>query len=268
MMSAHDRFCHPHIVAAGLPHRGAAILQRERGMYPAMVARLMGRGKGIHRDVVESLTMELLEGAFANREGTILPAAAWLPGRCQPDAQEDRAKLTGLVRALVDSLPVENLDIMAQPYIHAAMSVALRGDAKAARRALTLLVTEYASTMSESHLAAYYMAQLGDPVGWPAMLECLNNKNNEHIRLMATRRLIAFVPYDGQAVQGKVVDVRGELVKRLKDKESYVREEVPGLLAEAGVEDLRDILRRTAKRGKKRDVRRAAREVLAQIEDG
>jgi len=147
------------------------------------------------------------------------------------------------------------------------MSVALRGDPEAARRALTPLVTEYASTMSESHLAAYYLAQLGDPVGWPTMLECLNNKNNEHVRLMATRRLIAFLPYDGQTVQGKVVDVRGELVQRLKDRESYVRVEVPGLLAEAGVEGLEELLRSTAKRGKKRDVRRAAREVLAQLED-
>ena len=270
-MDAHGRPCRPHIVAGGFPHRGEAILQRERNNYPLMVIDLqMGGQIGTfgperYERAAESLTMEMLEDAFSSREATIVPSAAFLAGRCQPDAQEDRERLDALVRDVVDSLPVENLDIMAQSYIQAAMSVALRGDPDAARQALIPLVSEYAATMSESHLAAFYLAQLGDPVGWPAMLECLGNKSNEHVRLMATRSLIAFVPYDGQTVGGKVVDVRGELVQRLKDKKSYVRAEVPDLLAEAGVEGLEKLLRSTAKRGKKKDVRRAARDVLERL---
>jgi len=218
-----------------------------------------------YKRAAESLTMEMLEDAFASREATIVPSAAFLAGRCQPDAQEDRDKLTALVRDVVDSLPVENLDIMAQSYIQAAMSVALRGDAEAAHEALVPLVTEYADTMPESHLAAFYLAQLGDPVGWTAMLACLHNKHNEHVRLMATRSLIAFVPYEGQTVEGKVVDVRGELAQRLEDKKSYVRIEVPDLLAEAGVEGLKKLLRSAAKRDKKKNVRRAARKVLDRL---
>ncbi|MFC1958499.1 HEAT repeat domain-containing protein [Chloroflexota bacterium] len=260
------RPCHPNIVAVGFPNRGQLILQREIYMYPLMVNSLMGRGKGSYQDVTESLTMEMLEESFASHDATILRSAAFLAGRCQPDESELQARLTQLLLDFLESLPVDNLDIMDAGYIEAAMSLALRGEPDVAHRALTPLVTDYAATTTESYLAAFYLAQLGDPSGYPAILDALRS-TNEHTRLMAVRRLIGFKPYDGQTVQGKVVDIRAELVERLKDHHPYVRVEVPYLLAEAGVEGLRELLLTVAEGDTDRNVQQAARDILDSIED-
>jgi len=235
-------------------------------VYPLRVNTLLGRGKGIFEDAMPDVTMESLEGVFSSRDGMILPDAAFLAGRCQPDAQEDRERLDTLLRELLASLPVDNLGIMASPYIEAAMSLALRGDPEAARRALVPLVTDAAaSTGSEGYLAAFYLAQMGDPSGWPAMLACLHYENNQHTRLMATRHLIGFRPYDGQTVRDGVVDVRAELAQRLRDSHTRVRVEVPGLLAEACVEDLQELLSPVAQGDEDENVRRAARDVLERL---
>ena len=59
--------------------------------------------------------------------------------------------------------------------------------------------------------------------------------DSEHTRLMAARHLIGFKPYDGQTVQGHVVDVRAELVATLKrrmvaagEPEPEIRPHAPG----------------------------------------
>jgi hypothetical protein len=231
-----------------------------------MVNDLMGFGKGGYKNATEMLTVEMLEEAFSVQDAAVLPDAAFLAGRCQPDAPELQDKLTALLHDLVDSLPVDDLEIMDTAYIEAAMSLALRGEPEAARRALMPLVTTYASTTPESYLAAFYLAQLGEPSGYPVMLEALRSEN-EHNRLMAVRRLIGFKPYDGQTVQGKAVDIRAELVERLGDPHPYVRVEVPYLLAEAGVEGLRELLFPVAEGDTDADVRQAAREVLDSIKD-
>lgn len=255
--------CRPHIVAAGLPGRDDVILEREKNLYAPMVDRLMGqRSERSFEQAAASLTMQMLEEAFARRDAFALPAAAWLAGRCQPDAPEDQQRLTALLRDLVESLPGQDLDIMARAYIEAAMSLALRGEPEVARKALRLLVSD---ASSDSYLAAFYLAQLGDPSGYPAIRQALRS-SNEHTRLMAVRHLIAFKPYDGQQVGGDIVDVRAELVQRLKDHDPYVRVEVPYYLAEAGVEDLTELLRPVARDDEDQDVRYAAREVLERLE--
>lgn len=260
------RPCRPSITPAGLPHRGELILQRERVVYPLMINRLMGRGKRSPEGAAEKLTMELFERAFAERDGVILPAAAYLAGRCQPDAAEDRESLTRHLRELLDALPVEDLDVMGPSYIEAAMSLALRGDPESGHRALVPLVNEYAHTIMRSYLAAFYLAQLGDPSGYPALLAALNDKD-AHTRLMAVRHLIGFKPFDGETVGDQVVDIRAELVRRLRDRSAYVRVEVPFLLAEAEVKGLQELLRPVAKRDLKKKVRRAARDVLAYLKE-
>jgi HEAT repeat protein len=258
------RLCRPHIVAAGLPGRGEIILRREKNLYPVTVDRLMGRrSEWSFEDAAKALTMDMLEEVFAQRKPTTLLAAAWLAGRCQPDTPEDRAKLTALLHDLLDSLPAGNLDIMARSYIEAAMSLALRGEPEAARKALLPLVSD---GPSDSYLAAFYLAQMGDPSGYPAMLDALRS-SNEHTRLMAVRHLIGFQPYDGQTIGDKTVDIRAELVQRLKDHDPYVRGEVPYYLEEAGVEDLKELLRPVAKDDKDKDVRQAARDVLERLDE-
>ena len=79
--------------------------------------------------------------------------------------------------------------------------------------------------------------------------------------------MIGFKPYNGQTVQGKVVDIRAELVERLKDHHPYVRREVPYLLAEASVEGLRELLLPVADGDTDADVRQAARDVLDTLEN-
>ena len=96
---------------------------------------------------------------------------------------------------------------------------------------------------------------------YAALLAALHDKD-DHTRLMAVRHLIGFKPFDGGTVGDQVVDIRGELVHRLRDRSAYVRVEVPFLLAEADVEGLQELLRPVAKRDLKKKVRRAARDVL------
>ncbi|MBV9280120.1 MAG: hypothetical protein JOZ41_08580, partial [Chloroflexi bacterium] len=218
----HRQLCHADVAPAGLPHREDIILKRERNLFSSRVDQLMGRGKGESEKRAESVPMKSLEDALAGRDATVLPAAAFLAGRCKPDAPEGPQKLTALLRDLLDSLPADNLDIMAGAYIEAAMSLALRGDQEVARQALTPLVTDGSSATSEAYLAAFYLAQLGDPSGYPAMVRALHSKS-EHTRLMAARHLIAFKPYEGQTVGDRRVDVRAELAERLKDPSLYVR---------------------------------------------
>lgn len=258
--------CRPHIVDAGFPNRGQIILRREEYLYPQAVGNLAGFGKGSPDDVSGGLTIEMLEDAFIDRDPLMLPEAAFLAGRCQPDEPESQERLTELLHELLDSLPVDNLDIMDEAYIEAAMSLALRGEAEAAQQALIPLVTDYAASTMRSYLAAFYLAQLGDPSGYPSMLMALYSAS-EHTRLMAVRHLIAFKPFDKQTVQGKVVDIRSELVQRLKDSHSYVRQEVPYLLAEANVEDLAELLLPVAETDSDMNVRQAARNVLESLKN-
>ena len=258
------RTCSQHIVAGGLPNRGKVILKREEALFPMMVGTLReGVGGARGKRGGQGLTMELLEDAFTSQEIVVLRAAAFLAGRCQPDAREDQQRLTALLENLVKSLPVSELDIMARPYVEAAMSLALRGQPDAARRALLPVVTEYANT-NQGYLAAFYLAQLGDPSGYPEMLKALHSKN-EHDRLMAVRHLIAFKPFDGQNVRAKTVDVRAQLLERLKDRDAYVRVEVPFLLEEAGITGLKEILGPVAKSDRNKDVREAAGAVMERL---
>lgn len=116
------------------------------------------------------------------------------------------------------------------------MSLALRGDTDRARQALAALIAN-APDSSVSYLAAFYLAQLGDPSGFPAMKNALRS-TNEHTRLMALR---------------------------LVDHDPYVRVEVPYYMAEACVEDLKDLLEPVAQNDRNKDVREAARSILERV---
>ena len=258
-----SRLCHIHIVAAGLPHRGEIILERERNLFSMMADRLMGRGKRHSEEGVRSVPMQALENAFSERKARTLPSAAFVAGRCQPCAPEDQERLTAVIRDLLDSLPAETPGIMSRAYIEASMSLALRGDTDRARQALAALIAN-APDSSVSYLAAFYLAQLGDPSGFPAMKNALRS-TNEHTRLMALRHLIAFEPYDSQTIQDNAVNIRAELTQRLVDHDPYVRVEVPYYMAEACVEDLKDLLEPVAQNDRNKDVREAARSILERV---
>jgi len=82
---------------------------------------------------------------------------------------------------------------------------------------------------------------------------------------MAARHLVGFLPYDGQRVGDETVDVAARLIEHLDDKDKYVSVEIPGLMAEAGVEGLRPALERTAHKGRHKETRRAAKNVLENL---
>jgi len=256
------RACPPHIVAAGFPNRTQPILQREQDMFPLLVERLLGLDK--HEpdgsvDYSQSLTMEMLE---ENLEDPKNPdsSAAFLAGRCQPTDPPDQTKLTTLLRAAVDAQesPVDF------GFVEASMSLALRGEPEIARRKLLPLVRGKASVFGETSLAASYLAQLGDASGYPILLDALNN-SNEHTRLMAVRQFLAFKPFDGQTIDGKTINIKAEIAGRFKDTEPIVRREIPGLLAEAGVTNLKKLLQPVAQHDANEDVRAAAQDALTRF---
>ncbi len=256
------RACPPHIVAAGFPNRTQTILQREQEMFPLVVERLLGMGKHEpdgSEDYSQSLTMEMLE---ENLEDPRNPdsSAAFLAGRCQPTDPKDQTKLTALVRAAVDASEC-SVDF---GFVEAAMSLALRGESEKARQKLLPLVGGKASVFGETSLAAFYLAQLGDASGYPVLLEALQN-SNEHTRLMAVRKLLAFKPFDGQTIQGKTIDIRMDIAGRFKDTEPIVRREIPGLLAEAGVTGLKELLLPVAENDENEEVRASARDALTRF---
>lgn len=276
-----NRVCHPHIVDAGFPQRGKKILSREQKMYPVMVSELSKKASDGSDDDeffdddgdfdndltggMKILTMEMLEKAFLSQISKSLPSASFLAGRCQPELLEDQERLTGLLKQTFASLPVNALRDKAVAYIEMAMSLALRGEVETAKDALQQVVTKKITSVGYIDLAAFYLAQLGDPSGYPAMLESLNNKN-EFNRLMATRHLIGFQPYDGQTVGEHSVDIKAAFIKQLDDVNSYVQEEVPFLMAEAEIDGLREILENFCKRDISERASESAQAVIDALE--
>lgn len=257
--------CRINVVSAGLPHRGTIILQREINLFPLMVDRLMGRGKTHGERAAETVEMQALEEAFAGQVGGTLLAAGFLAGRCEPDSPEQQERLTRLLQDFLDSLDVDDLGVMEEAHVQAAMSLALRGEPDQAHERLASLFAGDGPSLAAGYLAAFYLAQMGDASGYPKMVESLHSGVG-HYRLMAVRHLIAFKPYDGQAVQGEIVDVGGQLVQRLSDHDPNVRAEVPYHLEEAGSDGIRDLLAPVMDGDESDVVREAARSVLERLE--
>lgn len=214
-----------------MPGRTGAVLARERGVFPAMVARLRGgatRSPGTEDD---PLTMDDLDAALVGRDATVLPAAAFVAGRCRPEQSGDDRRLGELVESILGSVDPQRLASMAPAYVESAMALALRGSPERGHDLLTPLVAPARRRSSRDWLAAYYLAQMGDPCGYPAVLASLAS-DNEYRRLMAARHLIAFVPYANQGVDGTIVDARAALMACVDDPDPHVSREAPGLLAE------------------------------------
>lgn len=223
--------CRIEVAADGLPHRTDVVLRRERGRIEVYTERLRGAGgKGEPDDDPEAPTVDELVDALAARDSFSLGVAAFLAGRCRT-AGEAGARLDAALGDLVEGVPVDQLDLLAEGYVEAAFALALRGHPERAHRALAPLVD--GDGRSHSWLAAAYLAQLGDPAGWPALRRTLR-EGIDHDRLMAARQLVMFLPFDGTEVGGATVDVEAELRRLADDPSEWVRHEVPGLLEEAG----------------------------------
>jgi hypothetical protein len=224
--------CRLLIASDGLPGRTAVVLERERARIPAYIERLRAEtAKGEPDDDPEPPTVDELVAALEERDSFSLGVAAFLAGRCRADG-EAAARLDAALRALVGSAPVEELGLLAEGYVEAALSIALRGDTAAAKAALEPLVRGVGDH-SHDWLAAASLAQLGDPSGWPTLVRDLR-EGIDHVRLMAARQLALFLPYDGQEVDGTTIDVEAELRRLGDDPSEWVRAERDTLLEEAG----------------------------------
>jgi HEAT repeat protein len=243
--------CEMSLNAAGLPHRTELLLARERSSFPSMVGLLFSRDKG--ETETPPLTAEALSMALDSKEPGRPYTAAFLIGRCRAQDPAADRMLTQRLEEVVDR---SEHDVV----IEAAMSLALRGQADRARPILRAQLTS-PDPLGNQYKAAFYLAQFGDPSGYPALVTTLHS-DIPHYRLMALRHAVAFAPYDGQEVGGTRVDVRRLLVERLGDADELVRCEVPFYLEELGVRDLRSVLEPVENSDPSPMVRTAAHMVL------
>jgi HEAT repeat protein len=211
------------------------VLERERRRWAGEAAvvsadEASGRGEPDERRGTKELDADRLLAALASADVEVLASAAWLAGRVfceQPELdQEIQSRLEGLVGRLD---PTD--DYEAYAWLEGVVSLVLIGAPTDGVREVHRVLDRQNS--GYRYLAAAYLAQLGDPSGWPVIQEVLGG-DNEHTRLMAARQLGAFLPYDGQKVGRTRVEVLPTLARLTKDPSRFVRREAPGLLAESG----------------------------------
>lgn len=237
-----------------LPDPSAALAAREAHRKRAELDRLRGTADGREAVTVEEIIAGL-EGSDRGRRN----AGAFLAGRWDTDSDA----LDEALRRVVGGLDPTNLRSSALFFVEAAMSLALRGDVAAGTAALRAVVTDDSWTAAD-WLAAFYLARLGDPSGYAAMVACLVDEDG-FTRVMATRHLIGFVPYQGQLVGDQVVDVWSRMLERVDDSDPIVSVEVPSLLVELGGDGVASILATISSEHPDDNTRRAAEDALEQL---
>lgn len=260
--------------SAGLPERGPLVLRREEALLPVMVGRLQagpdewttaapdpfadepddgGSGPTVERSV-------LLE-ALAD-EGRTEPGA-FVAGRVRTDGQPSvTEELLAALRAVTEGCDFARMKSRGPACIEAAMAIALLGQPDEGRDLLSEAVRDGSEVLLGQWSAAYYLAQMGDPAGFPALVRMLHDRDDGFTRLMAARHLVAFLPYDGQDVAGVTVDVEAQLIQLLDDRDPLVTREIPALLDEVQPPDLEQVLRPVADGHHHDDTAQAARAVL------
>ena len=225
-----------------------------------MVANLFTTGKS-EPDTTPPLTAEALLPALTSTEPMRPFTAAYLIGRVRSDdAATDQSLTQSLETLLTQSQDGANPTTANDVLIEAAMSLALRGNIERAHKTLLNLLHS-PDPLGDQYKAAFYLAELGDPSGYPALLATLQS-NIPHYRLMALRHALAFHQYDGQPVKNTPIDVLQLLTARLKDPDPIVRSEVPFYLEELHPPNLRELLQPIEQSDPSHQVRTAARIVL------
>lgn len=259
------------------PGRTAIFVERDRSRYPSMAADLAQNHTAGNMfleidpqqestdEEPELLDDQVIEFLDAEHPSQAAPAA-FVAGRCTTGDAAADADIKTAVIALVDSVDItERLGRRARAYVEGVMAIALLGDLDDATSRLTAQLTHPEFRSVADYLAAGYLAQMGYPTGYELLVEDLHDRDSEHVRLLALEQLTTFLPYDGQQVGKATVDVRGELRRALRDKDSDVGAEAVRLIAEARLDDAEAMLREATSRPHSKHVRAAATWTLEQL---
>lgn len=245
-----------------LPDRTPALIARDERLYSVRVENVLRpRQLGMSEEEPELLHDQLL-AALQGDSVIATIAAAFLAGRSTTGDETDDAETAASLQTLIATTDPARLLDLAHGYVEALMSSALLGDVDPARQRLRELVTVPDNDSIAGYLAAAYLAQFGDPDGYPILHSDLHERSDAHARVMAVRNLLSFVAHDGRQVGKLTIDVRAEYLDRLKDRDADVARAVPSLMVEAGLAGLESDLRAATKRPFKKDVREAAQEAL------
>jgi HEAT repeat protein len=180
-------------------------------------------------------------------------AAAYVAGRCRAQDAAADARLTVALRETAKSAGE------AIVRIEAAMSLVLRGEAEGMDMLRELAKRD--TPFDEPYKAALYLAEAGDPSGWPAFQRALSGTVVGQ-RLNGVRWVLGFLPFDGKRVGDATIDLRAELVARLRDDVMLVRREVPSQLVRLNPPDLTALLEGVARDDADESVRRVAQQAL------
>lgn len=253
--------CDMVVDAAGLPQRLPALLARERTSLPGMIESLSAgatKGKGGGAPTLAgTVTADTLLDALGSNDDVRAYAAAFLAGRCKLSDPTASARLT---QRLTDHIAS---NARTDTRIEAAFSLALRGDRARGVEALRAAVAS-PEPLGDQYKAAFFLAQLGEPSGYPAFLRTARG-DIPHYRLMALRHAIAFTPWDGKTIANEKVDVAALLTHGLSDPDPLLRQEMPFYLEELGVTNLRQLLEPVARNDTVEEVRVAAKIVLERL---
>jgi hypothetical protein len=209
--------------------------------------------------------MEQLEAVLGTPIPHLLQAGTFVAGRCQPADAADAARLDKLLTGVLASLDLDDLGASAVVAVEAAMSLVLRGLDSEGRPVLVQRAAPGSKRTMGDWLAAFYLAELGDVSGYPTIVQLLGAPDG-FTRLMAARHLVGFLPFDGDVVYSQVIDIAAGLMSLVDDDDELVSQEIPGLLAEADVDDLEDLLDDIASKARYERTREIAAHVLEDLD--
>ncbi|MFT7579553.1 MAG: hypothetical protein ACI9MR_001219 [Myxococcota bacterium] len=253
--------CKIYQTSTGIAGRTSMVLERERAFWNARAQALIdGQMTMAEPPDAPLVTTGHILDHITSKDVALAESAAYVAGRCRAaNEAADGALEAALFQASASS---EHAVVR----IEAAMSLAVRGHKT---KAIELLGTAAASpkVFEEPYKAGLYLAQLGQKSGYTAVAAALNGDINHH-RIMAVRSISLLAQFDGQAVDGVTIDLRGLLVARLDDANKMVRREVPAQLVLLKVPDAEQLLTAFLANEQDASVKVAAKSALSSLRAG
>jgi HEAT repeat protein len=149
--------------------------------------------------------------------------------------------------------------------VEAAMSLYLLGD----RSGMPVLIkTMDGDLLTGAPLtSAKYLALSGDPRGYTIVLRALRS-DLDGTRLSAATALKSFIPFQGNKISGKKVDLFDVVRKTYKDSNPLVRRELLYILSKLNKQTSSALLSAISRSDKDQDIRRRAHRYLSSLPAG